>query len=103
MLARWWGTIVAVVIGVLMVVAGRKATKMHARAEAKDEVATNLLNSGISTELARGKKMVESANKDKDKAVIANLKMKARLETLGEVDENIDDVADRFNSRRLHH
>ncbi len=84
-----------------MVLAGRKATKMHARAAAKDEVATNLLNSGISRKLVSGKKWVESANKDKDKAVIANLKMKARLEKLGETDESIDDIADRFKSRRL--
>lgn len=86
-----------------MILAGRKATKLHARAAVKDETATNLLNSGISKEIARGKKMVDAANKDKDKAIIANLKMKERLEVLGEVDESIDDVADRFNSRRLHH
>lgn len=86
-----------------MLLAGRKATKMHARAEAKEDTATTLLNSGISKEIARGKKMVDAANRDKDKAVIANLKMQERLEMLGEADESIDDIADRFISRRLHH
>jgi len=101
LLKRWWKTVVMVFLGVLMILAGRKATKLHERAKAKDEAATELLNSGISKQLQKGKALIDSADKDKDKAVAAKKAMKEHLEVLGQNDESIDDIATRFNSRRV--
>jgi len=101
MLKRWWKTLSMIIVGVLLILAGRRATKLHERAKAKDEIATDLLNSGISKELEKGKRLVDAADKDKDRAVAARKEMEQHLESLGQNDESIDDIATRFNSRRV--
>lgn len=80
--------------------AGRAASLTN-RARSKDEKAIGKLNSEISKELQAGRKLVESAHKDKQKAVAIRQGMEAQLEKLGEANEDMDAIANRFNSRRL--
>ncbi len=98
---RWIVTLGLVLSAILMALAGAKAVKMQASADKKEQLATDLLNSGASKQIAKGKKLLESANKDKDAGVVANKRMEAELENLGKANENIDAFADRFNSKRI--
>ena len=98
---RWIVTLGLVLSAILMALAGAKAVKKHAKGVKKEQVATDLMNSGISKKIQKGKKMLESANKDKDAGVAANERMEAELENMGKANENIDAFADRFNSKRL--
>jgi hypothetical protein len=97
---RWVITAGMVLSAILMALAGAKAVKKKASANKKEQLATDLLNSGASKKIAKGKKLLESANKDKDAGVTANEVMEAELEKLGEANEDIDALADRFNSKR---
>jgi hypothetical protein len=98
---RWIVTLGMVLSAILMALAGAKAVRKKASAAKKEQKATDLLNSGISTNIYKGKKLLESANKDKDAGVAADERMEAQLEKLGEANEDIDALADRFNSKRL--
>lgn len=81
--------------------AASRASSLNERARKKDEKAIDKLNSGISKELDAGKKLVESAHKDKDKAGEIHKTMVKQLEKLGEANEDMDTIANGFNSRRL--
>jgi hypothetical protein len=78
-----------------------RAKSAQAASKAKEQKATDLLNSGVSTQIAKGKKLVEAANKDKDRAGNARKAMEAQLAKLGDSNEELDSIADRFNSRRV--
>jgi len=98
---RWLKTAGLVLAAILMALAGAKVTKRRASATKKEDKAVELMNSSISTDIQKGKKMVESANKDKDKAVEAEKRMEAQLENMGNANEDIAAIADRFNKRKL--
>lgn len=98
---RWIVTLGMVLSAILLALAGAKAVKKRASADKKEQLATDLLNSGASKQIEKGKKLLESANKDKDAGVAADKRMEAELEKLGETNPNIDALADRFNSKRL--
>lgn len=93
---------ISLVIGAILLalMAGRAMSKRRA-AQRKDERAADLLNSNISREVDRGKKLVEAAHKDKDKAQKAQEKMERQLEAMGQANEDLDAIVDRFNSKRL--
>lgn len=97
-----WVKTLGIVLGaVLLALAAGKAASKHKSAARKEQLGTDLLNSGISAKIAKGKKMVEAANVDKDKAVAAKQKMEAQLEALGDKNEDLADVANRFNKRSV--
>lgn len=98
-----WKTILVIVSAVAIALLGRKATKLRAEVKGKESVATDLLNSGISKKLEKGKKLIEEADKAKNKGVAVRAKLEEHLEKIGGNDETIDDIAHRFNSRRLRH
>ena len=98
---RWMKTAGLVLAAILLALAGAKAVKKKNSANKKEQLATDLINSGVSSKIYKGRKLLESANKDKDAGIAANEVMEAQLEKLGEANENIDDVANRFNSKRL--
>ncbi len=97
-----WVKTLGLVLGavLLAMAAGQAASKMKS-ARKKEATAQDKLSSGVSSEIHKGKVLVDSANKDKDKAVAARERMEAQLEKLGEASEDMDSIADRFNSRRL--
>ncbi len=97
-----WVKTLGIVLGaILLAMAAGQAANRKASARKKEEKAQDKLNSGISSEIHKGKMLVDSANKDKDKAVAARVKMVQQLEKLGEANEDMDSIADSFNSRRL--
>jgi len=98
---NWLKTLGLVFTAILLALAGAKAAKKKASADSKEQRANELMNSGISKEIAKGKKLLESANKDKDAGVVAHTNMEAQLEKLGEANDDIDALATRFNSKRL--
>lgn len=99
--AGWFITLTTIVIAVAMALAGAKSTKRKKRAARNKARATDLMNSQVSSEIAKGKKLRESADLDLDVAVAADKKMAERLQQWSEHDADLDAIADRFNSRRL--
>jgi uncharacterized protein YoxC len=94
-------TIVLVLSAVVFAMAGVKISRLEKRAEKKTQKSVDKLNSGVSTYIHQGKKLAESANKDLDKAVEIKKLNEKRLEALGEQNDSLDDIAHRFNSKRV--
>lgn len=86
---------------VLLVMEGRKVDRLHARANRKDTEGIALKNSQTSRHIQMGKELVESAHKDKHKAAEVKQAMEKRLDELGRDHETLDDIAHRFNSKRV--
>lgn len=99
----WVQTAIAVVAAIALAMLAGKARSTQKNIKKKEQLGTDLLNSGISRKLQKGKKLIESADKDKDKSVEIRQRMEARIEQLGESNEEFDAIADRFNSKRLRH
>ena len=98
---RWVKTVGIVLAAILLALAGQRAIKRKASAQKKEDVGINMMNSGISKNILAGKKMIEAADKDKDKAIAAEEFMEAQLEKMGTRNESIANIADRFNKRKL--
>ncbi len=99
----WIVTLGAILTAVLFALAGARSLKKNASARRKEDHAIDLMNTGITKEIDRGKKLMESASKDKTAAIEAKAKMKVRLQKLGDANEDIDDIAARHNARRMRH
>lgn len=98
---RWIRTAGIVLSAILLALAGQRVLKKKASARKKEDIGTNMMNSGISKDILAGRKMIEAADKDKDKAIAAEKVMEAQLEKIGKGNESIADIADRFNKRKL--
>lgn len=98
---RWVKTAGIVLAAILLGLAAQRAVKKKVSAQKKEDVGTNMMNSGISKEILAGKKMIEAADKDKDKALKAEEVLEAQLEKMSKGNESIADIADRFNKRKL--
>ena len=97
----WVKAVGLAISAALLGLAVAKASNKKESARKKEDRATDMLNSGISKEIAKGKKLMESAQKDKDKGVAAHDAAEKQLDKLGQDNEDMDSIADRFNSRRL--
>ncbi len=97
----WVVTIGTVLGAILFALAGARSIKKSSSAKRKVDKAIELQNTGIASQIAKSKKLLNSAGKDKLVATEAQRKMEQQLEKLGESNEDIDAIADRFNSRRL--
>lgn len=96
----WVVTAIAVLTAVGLALATAKAQSRRTRASKNERVATDLLNAGTSKEIAKGRKLAEKVQRDKDVAVAADKLAEQRLESLA-TNDSLDAIADRFNSRRL--
>lgn len=90
-----------VAVAIILALQSGKVTRLQNRAKKKDERAIDKKNSGISTYIHQGKKLAESAQRDKDKAVEVHERMEDNLASMGKNSESIDDIANRFNSKRV--
>jgi hypothetical protein len=100
--ALGWVTMLAsVATAIVLGFVAAKSVNKKATAKRKETRAVDMMNSGIGREIHKGKKLLESANKDKDAAVAADVAMENQLEKMGAANESLDAIADRFNSRRL--
>ncbi len=97
-----WVTVLAsIATAVVLGFAAAKSVNKKASGKRKEARAVDMMNSGISREIHNGKKMMEAANRDKDAALAADVRMESQLEKMGAANESLDAIADRFNSRRL--
>lgn len=99
--AGWFLTLTTIVIAVGMALAGARSTKRKKRAAKNKDRAVTLMNSKVSSEIAKGKRLQEAADVDLDVALEADKLMAKRLDEWSEKDADLDAIADRFNSRRL--
>ena len=97
----WVITLGAVLTAAVLGAAAAKSINKQNSGKRKEARAVDMMNSGIGREIHKGKKLLESANKDKDAAVAADVKMENQLEKMGAANESLDAIAHRFNSRRL--
>ncbi len=97
----WIATAGMVLVAIVLALQSGKVIRLQKRAEKKDERAIDKKNSGISTYILQGRKLAESAQLDKDKAVKVHERMEDNLALMGKNSETIDDIADRFNSKRV--
>ena len=89
------------VSALFMAFAATRATSSMRRARQMEQKAEGLLHSDVSRNIAKGKRLTEKANQAKDKAIEARMRVEGQLDKLGEKDEELDAIADRFNSRRV--
>ena len=99
--AGWFITATTVLLAVGMALAGARSTKLKKRAKRNKATAVDLMNAKTSGEIAKGRKLRDSADRDLDVAVEADKLMEQRLEQWSDHDADLDAIADRFNSRRV--
>ena len=92
---------VLILLGIGGALLAAEASRKVASAKKKDERVVDMKNSMISGELIEAEKLADSADQDKKDAQAIREKMKVNLEKMGQANENIDDIAHRFNSRRM--
>jgi len=97
----WITTLASIATAIVLGFAAAKSVNKKASSKRKEARAVDMMNSGISREIHNGKKMMEAANRDKDAALAADVRMESQLEKMGAANESLDAIADRFNSRRL--
>ena len=90
-----------VILGILMALLAAKASRKVASAKKKDARVEDMKNSQISGELVAAEELVDSANEDKDAAIELKRRMNNNLVEMGQANENMDDIAKRFNGKRL--
>lgn len=97
----WVTALASVAAAIVLGLAAAKSVNRKASAKRKEDRAAVMINSGIGREIHNGKKLLEAANRDKDAAIAADVKMENQLDKMGAANESLDAIADRFNSRRL--
>jgi len=97
---KYWKLIGAIVTAILIAITGYRIQELKKSAGQQRDKAVNDLNSGISSKIAKGKKLTESANKKIDKGILLSTKLKEQMEELAK-NEDIEAVANDFNSRRV--
>lgn len=94
-------TLGAIFSAIALVLLGMKAAKKKAQARRKENAVPDMLNSGVTAKVEAAKEMLESAQKDKEEAVEIKRRMNERLEKIGGANEELADVAHRFNAHRV--
>ncbi|KKN66751.1 hypothetical protein LCGC14_0468620 [marine sediment metagenome] len=97
----WIATAGMVAVAIVLALQSGKVIRLQKRAKKKDKHAVSLKNTEVSTYIHKGKKLAESAQLDKDEAVKVHERMEANLALMGKNSETIDDIANRFNSKRV--
>jgi hypothetical protein len=93
--------VVLVLIAISTAWLAAAASRKFEAGRRKDERVIDMKNSQISGELAAAEKLADSADQDKKDGVAIRKRMKENIEKMGQANENMDTVADRFNSKRL--
>lgn len=90
-----------ILTAVLMVLGGAKAGRLQRRATKAEDQVTAMAHDKTKKGIAKAAKLQKAADKHKEKATATRQRTEARLEELGEKDETLADIADRFNKRKL--
>jgi len=94
-----WITFGAVLTAIILVLNGRKTSRLLSRAKSAEVRADILLNSEIESNIRKGKRLADKAVADKQRAKAAKQQTKTRLQQLGNADATIDSAMSGFNSR----
>jgi len=97
----WVTTLGTVFTAVLFALAATRSVKSNRKAKQKDRRVVDLLEENRSRHMEEAMDLSESAAKDKANAIERKVQAALLLEELGKKNEDIDDIADRFNSRRV--
>jgi len=90
----------AILSAVLMVLGGAKAGRQQRRADEAENQAEMLAYDRTKEGIVKAASLQKAAVKHKEQAAATRQRMEAQLEKLGE-DEELADIADRFNKRKL--
>jgi GAF domain-containing protein len=98
---RWLKTLGLIATAVALAMAGAQVASRKRKAKAKEEREQEFLAEGSSQSIEKARALKESAQKDIDKGVEAKKRMDAKAETIGEMNEDLDELMDHFNSERV--
>ena len=90
-----------ILTAVLMVLGGAKAGRLQRRADKAENQVTAMAHDKTKKGIEKAAKLQKAADKHKEKAAATRQRTEARLQELGEKDETLADIADRFNKRKL--
>lgn len=96
-----WNFISLAFSAIILAFAASKAAGARQQARRLEKKAEGLLNTQVSKDIHKGKKLTEKANRAKDRASDARMRIEGQLDKLGEKNEELDVIVDRFNSRRV--
>lgn len=96
----WVHTLLTVLAGIAFALAGVRASRESRRASRAEQQSELLLNDRTKRNVDRAEALQEAAQRHAAKAADARIAAEQRLIQLGDEDETLDDIADRFNSRR---
>lgn len=97
----WVAIAGAIVTAVLMVLGGAKITRQQRRADNAERKITAIAHDKTKKGIEKAAKLQKQKDKHLDKAAATRQRTEARLEELGDKDETLADIADRFNKRKL--
>ncbi len=94
-------TIGMAITAVLMVLLAAKVVNKTKAARRKEKLAVELQASLVFKDLQKSKKLIKSAERDKQTAKTSKEEMAYKLEKLSEQNTDIDALANAFNSKRV--
>ncbi len=97
-----WKTGGLILTAVLMIIAGQKAVRHNRKVKEKEDRIDAMLHSGVKSNLKKASELQRQVKKHKSKASEAATETKERLDKIGETNETIDKVADRWSTKRVH-
>ena len=97
---KWWKTLGTILAAILLVLAGAKVGRHKRRALRAEAQAENLLIDRTRVNFEKAAKLQKKVVVEKRKAAEAKMVAIAQLEKMGDENETLEDIADRFNSRR---
>ena len=92
---------VLVLLGVGVALLAAKASRKIVSAAKKDERVIDMKNSMISGELVAADELADAAAIDINAAIEIKRKLNNNLVKMGQANENMDDIAKRFNGKRV--
>jgi hypothetical protein len=97
----WIATAGIVLTAILMALGGAKAGRLQRRVTETENQLTTLAHDRTKKGIEKAAKLQKTVEKHKEKAAVTRQRTEARLKELGEKDETLADIADRFNKRKL--
>lgn len=91
----------AIVTAIMMVLGTAKIGRQERRAERAEKKIEAIAHDKTKKGIQKAAKLQKTAVKHKEKAAATRQRTEARLQELGDKDETMADIADRFNKRKL--
>lgn len=92
----------AIGTAILFILNAMKASRLQKRAAHAEAIAENIIQDHTKKNIDKAAELQKKAASDKSRAKTAKEKAEAQLAAIGDKDETMADIADRFNKRQLH-